>query len=179
MKTKPLNRICFFLAICLSFALHTRGQGGYQLVADIGLPLQLEPMADLDVQVKRYWVLDSNLSNNGPGAGCEFNFGTNSSGITIGPKLFYQVDIFMAAIGGKKKTSLYLLFRISGIRYTNSLGSDYRIAPEGGLSLFDMFSFIYGYNFFPPFIKKEKGLSEVFNNRFTFVLTIGGRKRKK
>lgn len=134
-------------------------------------------MADIGVQQKHYWVFDSNVSNNGPGAGCEFNFGTNSSGITIGPKLFYQVDIFMADIGGKRKIGMYLQFRISAIRYTNSGGNDYRVASEAGISLSDAFSLMYGYNFIPPFVK-ENSLSEVFNNRLAFVLTIGGKKKK-
>lgn len=177
VRNTPLSRIFILFCILFFFCSTSKGQGGRKLVLDVGLPLQLEPMADIGMQQKNYWVFDSNLSNSGPGAGCEFNFGSNNSGITIGPKVFYQVDIFMADVGGKRKTGMYLLFRISVIRYTNSHGNDYRVAPEGGVSLSDTFSLMYGYNFIPPFVK-EKGLSAVFDNTLSFVLTVGGKKKK-
>jgi hypothetical protein len=168
---QKMSVVLFFL-LAVNFA---KGQGGYAFAFYIGLPLQIEPMADAGMQLKHYWVFDTNRSNDGIGAGCEINFGYNNSGITVGPKLFYQVDVYMADIGSKKKKSgLYIVGRMSVIRYANSMGSDIRIAPEGGISLFDLLTLTYGYNFPLP-VRTEKKILGVFDNRLTLFITINSK----
>lgn len=148
--------------------------GGYRMVEYVGLQIQTSPTFDIEAQLKHYWLFDTSQSNNGPGVGCELNFGTNSSGITIGPKLFYQGDVFMCMIGGKRKSQLYVMGRISAIEYINKEGNDLRIAPEGGLSLYERLSCMYGFNFH---FFKGNDLKAVFNSRFTVLITIGGKKK--
>ena len=158
-----------------------KGQGGNSFAFYVGLPLHDEPMADVGAQLKHFWVFDTNHSNDGFGAGCEFNFGTNNSGITIGPKVFAQVDIYMCEIGSKKRRAgLYLIGRASAIDYSNSAGNDIRLAPEGGLSLFDLITLTYGYNFPLP-SKAETRIPGVFSSRLTLFVYINGKppQRKK
>ena len=175
MKNTLLKRIFGTLILLLLTLNIAKAQGGYVFAFNIGLPLHIEPMADVGVQLKHYWVFDTNRSNDGIGAGCEFNFGSNNSGITLGPKLFYQVDMYMCDVGSKKRSAaLYIVGRISIIRYSNSEGSDIRIAPEGGLSLFDLVTLMYGYNFNLP-VKTEKKISGVYDNRLTLFITINGK----
>lgn len=152
------------------------GQGGSKFVLNLGLPLHQDPMAVAELQLKHYWVFDSALSNNGPGIGCEFNFGTNNSGITFGVKAFYQVDKYLGTIGNKHKSSIYVLARASALRYTNKHGNDYRLAPEAGISLYDKASILYGFNFPMPFNGKDE-IKGVIDNRLTIFVTIGGKKK--
>ena len=145
----------------------------------VGLPLHIQPMADIGAQLRFYGALDSNYSNHGPGLGCEFNFGNNNSGITVGPKLFYQADIFMTELGEKRKLgSLYLVGRLSAILYANSIGRDMRLAPEGGVSLFDLITLTYGYNFQLPGDNGKK-LQGVFDSRFTLYIYINNKTPRK
>lgn len=176
MKNKPLYRICYILIFLLYASFSAIGQGGSKLVLNLGLPLHEQPMGEAELQLKRYWVFDSAVSNNGLGVGCEFNFGTNNSGITFGLKAFYQVDIYLGTSGKKRKSSIYVLARGSVIRYTNTTGNDYRLAPEAGISLFDRVSLLYGYNFPVPFDGKNE-IRGVFNSRLTLFVTIGGKKK--
>lgn len=176
MKNKPLNRIVLIIIAFVGLAHYVHAQGGSKVVFIAGLPLHKDPMGEADIQVRRYWLFDSALSNNGPGLGCEINFGTNNSGITLGPKLFYQVDIYMGSIVKKHKSGVYALARLSVVRYTNSHGNDIRIAPEGGIAIFDEISLMYGYNFPVPFNGKNE-IPGVFDSQFTLAITFGGKKK--
>ena len=178
VNNKPRKRICILLICLFGLSACTLAQGGSRIGVYIGLQLQNQPVADAGIMLKYRWVFDSSLSNDGPGAGCEVNFGTNNSGITIGPKLFYQASVFMASFGSNKKSNLYLLVRLSGIRYTNKHGNNYRIAPEGGISLADRVSLLYGYNFPVPFNGSNE-IEGVFNNRLTLILTFGKKQAVK
>jgi hypothetical protein len=153
-----------------------KGQGGNRIVYDLGLPLHIQPMVDVGIQVKHYWVFDTTVSNNGPGAAIEVNFGTNNSGFTFGPKVFYQVDVFLGDISEKKKTGLYIIGRASFIRYSSTEGVDYRAAPEVGISILELVSLTYGYNFPLPFGPQNR-ISGVFNSRLTLALTLHGKER--
>ena len=176
MIYKPLTRIFIVMWALFFVAFATKGQGGNRIVYDLGLPLHIDPMVDIGIQVKHYWVFDTTVSNNGPGAAIEINFGTNNSGITFGPKAFYQVDIFLGDLSEKKKTGLYIIGRASFIRYSNTYGVDYRAAPEVGISILELVSLTYGYSFPLPFGPQTR-LSAVFNNRLTLALTLHGKER--
>ncbi len=167
---------------CLGFSLlcavNVFAQGGIRLVGDVGAQAQKTTVVDVGLQIKSYWLFDTANSNAGPGAGIEVNFGSNNSGITIGPKVFYQGDVFMGSFGKTHTTTMYIVARISAIRYTNTSGNDFRMAPEGGVSLYERFTLMYGYNFIMPFAPHDK-LTAVYDNRISLFITLGGKKEEE
>ncbi|HXB12509.1 MAG TPA: energy transducer TonB [Bacteroidia bacterium] len=137
-----------------------------------GLLVLFDPSIDLGFQLKNYFSTDPYCSNMGPGIGCEFNFGTNSGGVTFGPKVYYQLSKYWFTFGGFK-SDLYVIAKLSFIYYTGAQGTGPRIVPEVGLSLYDAFEILYGYN-----IAFTHNFTEITGSRVTALITLGGKKHK-
>ncbi len=169
----PINFIMPKDSITVPLAnIQEQYQSDDKIVFTGGLLVLFDPSIDLSFQLKDYFSTDPYCSNMGPGIGCEFNFGTNSGGVTFGPKVYYQLSKYWFTFGNFK-SDLYVIAKLSFIYYTGAQGTGPRIVPEVGLSLYDAFEVLYGYN-----IAFTNNFTEITGSRVTALITLGGKKHK-
>jgi TonB family protein len=168
----PINFIMPKDSIASPAKINERYQNDDHIVFTGGLLILFDPSIDLGFQMKNYFSTDPYCSNMGPGIGCEFNFSPNSSNVTFGPKVYYQLSKYWFTFGGFK-SELFVIAKFSFIYYTGAQGTGPRLVPETGLSLYDVFEILYGYN-----IAFTHNFTEITGSRVTALITLGGKKHK-